>query len=556
MEDCWMAKKSNKTAHVLSLLTNGQGTLDDEVIAAAEKPSKQETTKDEVSEEQQPIVDEQPADDIYTNEVSQVESVYENPAPQEQPTPVQVQHEEYEPVPQPAPQPTAQAVPQQAPPQIESTNQNMTPQAAYDQQYQHQAPQPASYEQSYQQQIPPAASYEQPYQPQMPQASYETQTLHPQAVPFPASTGFSKTAQMAQFANYESQIMTQNEISAIPNLMHAMPVQKPEVVVQMQSSDESVALADLVKADLEKALEKQIQERLEADANQKNYDESDRPPYSATFLAKFGENLKQVQKAREAVKHEDPLSSELKLALEQSLEQDLEQSISDSLAFELQMDDCESSIPPTREVYVDPFALSILDELEEDKEPTYESVKKEAYVWENFDDEDDEDDEKIENTVNEALQTTGFVDKEQTKEVPFEHEVLKSAEDFLNPHFSDSTDTKEDTMGTEYTAINSPSSKDEEDAKKVVIRNLAEELVKAKAPGIMASMNMCTCPACVLDVVAFTLNHTQPLYVSTEKGQLFSKLASCDLQYGTDIASEITKACLKIKLNPRHPAVE
>ena len=111
-------------------------------------------------------------------------------------------------------------------------------------------------------------------------------------------------------------------------------------------------------------------------------------------------------------------------------------------------------------------------------------------------------------------------------------------------------------MGTEYTAINSPSIKDAEDAKKVVIRNLAEELVKAKAPEIMKSMNMCTCPACVLDVVALTLNHTQPLYVSTEKGELFSKLTSCEVQYGTDLASEITKACIKIKLNPRHPAVE
>lgn len=541
MEDCWMAKKSNKTAHVLSLLTNGQGTLDDDVAIVEEKPSKSKVSKAPVVEEPQPITEEPHAEEVQSTEVSHIEI----PQDMVQQVPTHVE-------------PTIQTAEQPTNHQFVSQQQDtfMQPSVVQQQpQYQSQMQEAPVHEQHYQPQIQQAPMPEHQYQPQMQQVAYDAPTLHPQAVPIPSAPGFSKTTQMAQFANYESQIMTQNEISAIPSLIQAMPVQKPEVVVQMQSSDETVALADLVKADLEKALEKQIQERLEADAKQKNYDENDRPPYSATFLSKFGENLKQVQQAREAAKEDDILASEVKLALEQNLEQ----SMSESLVQE-SSNNSNSSTPSTEDIHVDPFASPMFTEPEEDQEPTYESVKKEAYVWENFDDDEEEEeaDEVIvpETNIEQTAQPDAFINEDFLKSTPFEQEVLKSAEDFLNPHFSDSIDTKEETMGTEYTAINSPSIKDADDAKKIVIRNLAEELVKAKAPEIMSSMNMCTCPACVLDVVALTLNHTQPLYVSTEKGELFSKLAACDLQYGTDIASEITKACLKIKLNPRHPSVE
>lgn len=87
---------------------------------------------------------------------------------------------------------------------------------------------------------------------------------------------------------------------------------------------------------------------------------------------------------------------------------------------------------------------------------------------------------------------------------------------------------------------------------KKVVKNLAEEVVRAKVPSIMEEMGMCTCEDCVLDVVAYTLNHISPLYTATEKGQLYSKLNSYEMQYGADISATITKACLKVKLNPTH----
>lgn len=87
-----------------------------------------------------------------------------------------------------------------------------------------------------------------------------------------------------------------------------------------------------------------------------------------------------------------------------------------------------------------------------------------------------------------------------------------------------------------------------------VLRNLAEDVMKTKVPVIMKSFNMCTCQDCVYDVLALALNHIKPLYTVTEKGQLFQKLASYELQYGTDLVSEITKACIKVKINPNHPS--
>lgn len=85
------------------------------------------------------------------------------------------------------------------------------------------------------------------------------------------------------------------------------------------------------------------------------------------------------------------------------------------------------------------------------------------------------------------------------------------------------------------------------------LHNLAEDFMKIKAPEIMQNFNMCTCQECVYDVMTLALNHTQPLYTVTEKGKLFQKLNAYELQYGTDLVSQITKACITVKLNPRHP---
>jgi len=82
--------------------------------------------------------------------------------------------------------------------------------------------------------------------------------------------------------------------------------------------------------------------------------------------------------------------------------------------------------------------------------------------------------------------------------------------------------------------------------------NVVEELVKTKVPPITESLSMCVCSKCVNDVLAVALNHLPPKYVVTRQGQLFAKLHSYESQYAADIMSAVTKACVKIKSDPKH----
>lgn len=85
-----------------------------------------------------------------------------------------------------------------------------------------------------------------------------------------------------------------------------------------------------------------------------------------------------------------------------------------------------------------------------------------------------------------------------------------------------------------------------------ILHNLAEDVIRARVPEIMKSFNMCTCENCTYDVMAFALNHVAPLYTVTDKGHLFQKLSSYESQYGADLTSAITKACIRVKINPNH----
>jgi competence protein ComFB len=85
-----------------------------------------------------------------------------------------------------------------------------------------------------------------------------------------------------------------------------------------------------------------------------------------------------------------------------------------------------------------------------------------------------------------------------------------------------------------------------------ILHNLAEDAMRIKVPEVMKTFNMCTCQSCIYDVMALALNHVTPLYTVTDKGQLYQKLSSYEMQYGTDLTSAITKACIKVKINPNH----
>ncbi len=127
-----------------------------------------------------------------------------------------------------------------------------------------------------------------------------------------------------------------------------------------------------------------------------------------------------------------------------------------------------------------------------------------------------------------------------------------SGSSYILEDFNESNESEDIVMNDENFKTPNPLATDYSQKPEEFLHNVAEDIMISKAPTIMESMNMCTCQTCVYDVVALALNNTKPLYTVTKKGELFQKLASYELQYGTDIAREITRACIQIKMNPRH----
>lgn len=82
--------------------------------------------------------------------------------------------------------------------------------------------------------------------------------------------------------------------------------------------------------------------------------------------------------------------------------------------------------------------------------------------------------------------------------------------------------------------------------------NLTEHMVKDKTEEIMEKLNLCTCPICRLDVVALALNSLPNKFITTDYGRLHLQLEIYKKQYETDVVSAITKACVRVKVSPRH----
>jgi len=64
---------------------------------------------------------------------------------------------------------------------------------------------------------------------------------------------------------------------------------------------------------------------------------------------------------------------------------------------------------------------------------------------------------------------------------------------------------------------------------------------------------VCSCGKCKSDIAALALNQLPPKYTTTDRGQLYSKIAILDSQYRTDIYKAIAQAIECVQRNPRHP---
>jgi competence protein ComFB len=85
-----------------------------------------------------------------------------------------------------------------------------------------------------------------------------------------------------------------------------------------------------------------------------------------------------------------------------------------------------------------------------------------------------------------------------------------------------------------------------------MVRNVMEILVDEAIGKQSKHFEVCTCNQCVEDIKCLALNKINPHYVSSDKGELFSKASTLSAQKKTDIDIAVSTAFNIVKSNPRH----
>lgn len=87
----------------------------------------------------------------------------------------------------------------------------------------------------------------------------------------------------------------------------------------------------------------------------------------------------------------------------------------------------------------------------------------------------------------------------------------------------------------------------------MAIQNVMEEIVKNKILEVIKDKDCCKCEKCLDDIRALALNKLPSKYVSTSKGELFSKLAALKERQGAiDLNIAVVSAIESVAAHPRH----
>ncbi|SQB36265.1 late competence development ComFB family protein [Clostridium cochlearium] len=86
-----------------------------------------------------------------------------------------------------------------------------------------------------------------------------------------------------------------------------------------------------------------------------------------------------------------------------------------------------------------------------------------------------------------------------------------------------------------------------------MIKNYMEVIVDDLFPTIIDEyMDICKCDKCIDDIKAIALNNLEPIYVVSEKGNMYAKSNELNVQFRTDVIKELTEAIEIVSQNPRH----
>ena len=85
------------------------------------------------------------------------------------------------------------------------------------------------------------------------------------------------------------------------------------------------------------------------------------------------------------------------------------------------------------------------------------------------------------------------------------------------------------------------------------LRNYMETLVDNALPQVFKSLpDTCRCGGCQGDIKAIALNSLAPKYISSDKGEVYTRTSSLSAQQEVDVVQAITKAISIVESNPRH----
>jgi len=98
--------------------------------------------------------------------------------------------------------------------------------------------------------------------------------------------------------------------------------------------------------------------------------------------------------------------------------------------------------------------------------------------------------------------------------------------------------------------IKRPSSSNKPDD--IVLVNMYERVVFDVVSDLLPFIGMCPCGKCVSDACAIILNQLEPKYVTTQQGELLSRVSEVKKEAQSDIKILATRVMYKVSQNPRH----
>jgi competence protein ComFB len=82
--------------------------------------------------------------------------------------------------------------------------------------------------------------------------------------------------------------------------------------------------------------------------------------------------------------------------------------------------------------------------------------------------------------------------------------------------------------------------------------NAWESMVQEAVGQMQPLMDMCGCPKCFCDACAIVLNGLPPKYVTTHRGEVFSKVSQLNLNSQADLTILAARALQQVKQSPSH----